>query len=139
VLLVGPQVENRPAVSASADLLIVESAPHELLFPRAAAVVHHGGVGTTGQALRSGHPMLIAPFAHDQPDNAYRASRLGVARVLYPGRYTAPRVASHLDELLGRGSYANRAQAVGRSVRADAGVDTACEEILALHARAKSS
>ena len=47
-------------------------APFSLLFPRAAAIVHHGGIGTTGQAMRSGRPSLVMPCAWDQPDNAER-------------------------------------------------------------------
>ena len=45
-------------------------------------IVHQGGVGTTGQALRAGRPMLIVPFGQDQPDNARRCVRLGVARTI---------------------------------------------------------
>ncbi len=52
-------------------------APFSELFPRAAAIVHHGGIGTTGLAMRSGRPMLVMPCAWDQPDNAERVARLG--------------------------------------------------------------
>jgi UDP:flavonoid glycosyltransferase YjiC (YdhE family) len=131
VLLAGSRRENRPAQS-SPDILIVESAPHEQLFSRASAIVHHGGVGTTGQALRAGRPMLVVPFAHDQPDNASRVKRLGAARVLYPRRYTSARVAENLDALLTQRTYADRAGDVGRIVRAERGVDAACEAIVRL-------
>jgi spore coat polysaccharide biosynthesis predicted glycosyltransferase SpsG len=47
-------------------------------MPRASVVVHQGGIGTTAEALRSGRPMLVVPFAHDQYDNAERVRRLGV-------------------------------------------------------------
>jgi rhamnosyltransferase subunit B len=113
-------------------MLIVDAAPHELLFPRASAIVHHGGVGTTGQALRSGRPMLVVPFAHDQPDNADRMRRLGVARVLYPRRYTHARAVDQLRALLTERTYADRAETVGRIVRAERGVEQACEIILRL-------
>jgi rhamnosyltransferase subunit B len=129
VLLVGRDPANRPSTT-SPEICVVEVAPHEQLFPRASAVVHHGGIGTTGQALRSGHPMLVVPFAHDQPDNAYRVSRLGVARVVYPRHYRAARVASELRALLTTSSHVSRADVVGRSVRADRGVEAACEFIL---------
>jgi len=62
-------------------------APFSELFPRAAAVVHHGGIGTTGLAMRSGCPMLVMPCAWDQADNAERAVRLGVARTIPRHRY----------------------------------------------------
>ena len=74
--------------------IAVDGAPHDQVFPRASAIVHQGGVGTTGQAMRSGRPELIVPFAHDQPDNAFRVQQLGIARVVYPPRYRAARVAA---------------------------------------------
>ena len=67
------------------------------------------------------------------------SKRLGVARILYPSRYTAARVKEQLRELLTRDTYANRAQAVGAMLQAERGVDAACDEILALHARASAA
>lgn len=55
-------------------------APFAVLFQKASIVQHHGGIGTSVQALAAGVPALITPFAHDQFDNAYRVSKLGVAR-----------------------------------------------------------
>jgi UDP:flavonoid glycosyltransferase YjiC (YdhE family) len=71
-----------------------------MMLPRVAAMVHQGGVGTTGQGLRAGVPMLVVPFAHDQPDNGMRVERLGVARNLAREQYQGERVASELKELL---------------------------------------
>jgi UDP:flavonoid glycosyltransferase YjiC (YdhE family) len=132
VLLVGPRAENRPADLMPPGVLLQEYAPHEQLFPRAAAIVHHGGVGTTSQALRSGRPMLVVPFAHDQPDNAYRVSRLGVARVVPPSRYRARRVASELGLLLDSRTTIGRAAEIGRTVGAERAIDPACDAILAV-------
>jgi rhamnosyltransferase subunit B len=70
------------------------------LFPRAAAVVHHGGIGTCAQGLAAGVPQLVMPMAFDQPDNALRLTRLGVAAALPPSRFTARRVAESLSGLL---------------------------------------
>ena len=92
VLLAGSFAQNRPD-SLPAGVLVVDHAPHQLLFPRAQAVVHQGGAGTLGQALRSGKPMIVVPHGHDQHDNAFRVTNLGVARTLYPQHYRAPRVA----------------------------------------------
>src|SRR5262249_15866724 len=75
VLLVGKDSSNRPA-SLPEGMLAVDYAPFSELFPQAAAIVHQGGVGTTAQAMRSGRPMLVMPYAHDQPDNAARIVRL---------------------------------------------------------------
>jgi UDP:flavonoid glycosyltransferase YjiC (YdhE family) len=128
VLLVGKDPANRPSPMPK-GVIAVEYAPHAALFARAAAVVHHGGVGTTAQVLRAGRPMLVVPHAHDQPDNAFRVNNLGVARVLYPKRYQAPEVASHLLALLEERSYADRSAEVGRIVRSEDGVAKACEAI----------
>ena len=75
-------------------------APFVSLFPRAAAVVHHGGIGTCAQGLAAGVPQLIMPMGFDQPDNAARLARLGVGEALPPARFTADRVAAALSRLL---------------------------------------
>jgi UDP:flavonoid glycosyltransferase YjiC (YdhE family) len=126
VLLVGRDPANRPP-ALSPDAIAVEYAPHGELFPRAAAVVHQGGAGTLALALRSGRPMVVVPYAHDQPDNAHRAARLGVARVVYPRRYTARRVADALRALLTHGDAGRRAAEVGAAVRAERGAAGACD------------
>jgi UDP:flavonoid glycosyltransferase YjiC (YdhE family) len=125
VLLVGKQAGNLPPRPIGKDALACAYAPHSELFPRAAAVVHQGGVGTTAQALRAGRPMLVVPFAHDQPDNASRVRRLGVARVLSRRAYRAPRVAAELRRLLESPRYTARAAAVGTQVRAEDGAAAA--------------
>jgi UDP:flavonoid glycosyltransferase YjiC (YdhE family) len=131
VLLVGGRTENRPLEPLPPDVWLEDYAPHERLFPRAAAIVHHGGIGTTSQSLKSGRPMLVVPFAHDQPDNAYRVSRLGVARVVPPSRYRAMRVAGELRALLESPTAVTRASEVGRAVRSERAIDVACDAILA--------
>jgi UDP:flavonoid glycosyltransferase YjiC (YdhE family) len=74
-------------------------APFKALLPRAAALVHSGGVGTTAQALRAGTPQLIAPLSHDQFDNAGRVERLGVGREI-SRTFRLPRVTRLLDQML---------------------------------------
>jgi UDP:flavonoid glycosyltransferase YjiC (YdhE family) len=130
VLLVGRDPANRPREWLRSGIMLAESAPHEELFPRAAAIVHQGGVGTTGQALRSGRPTLIVPHAHDQRDNASRALRLGAARVLYPGRYTAARVARELRTVLFDGALAEAAGRVGDAVRREDGAARAASDLI---------
>jgi UDP:flavonoid glycosyltransferase YjiC (YdhE family) len=63
-------------------------------------VVHHGGVGTAAQGLAAGVPQLIMPMAHDQPDQAQRLKRLGVADWLLPKDFQADAVAARLQQLL---------------------------------------
>jgi len=128
VLLTGGFAANRPA-RVPDGVLLVDRAPHQLLFPRARAVVHQGGAGTTAQALRAGCPMLVVPHSHDQPDNAWRVARLGVARTLYPKRYTAARAASELQRLLDDPSYAARAREAAVIVAAEGGAHAAADAI----------
>jgi UDP:flavonoid glycosyltransferase YjiC (YdhE family) len=129
VLLVGGSPASRPREPMPDGMIAVEYAPHSLVFPRAAAIVHQAGIGTAGQALRAGRPSLLVPFSHDQPDNADRITRLGIARTLYPWRYRVDRVARELKTLLEDDGYAKRAGEVGRIVQSERGVEAACEAI----------
>jgi rhamnosyltransferase subunit B len=129
VLMVGSDPANLPRAALGADAIAVERAPHSALFPRAAAIVHHGGIGTLGQALRAGRPMLVVPWSHDQPDNARRALHLGVARILSPQRYRADRATRAIGELLHDPAFAARAAEIGAIVRSEDGVGAACEAI----------
>jgi UDP:flavonoid glycosyltransferase YjiC (YdhE family) len=106
--------------------------PHSLVFPHAEAIVHHGGVGTTAQALRAGKPQLITPFAGDQPDNAMRMCRLGVARQLAPNAYTPRRAATDLAALTSDPALTRRAGEIGKAVAAERGAAVAADLIEAL-------
>ena len=128
VLLVGRHAHHRPA-EVSARTLVVDSAPHATLFPRAAAVVHQGGAGTLHQALAAGVPSLVVPHAHDQADNAGRLQRLGVARALVRRRYTVGRVTDEVRRLLGDEVLRTRAAEVGRRVVAEDGASAAADVI----------
>jgi UDP:flavonoid glycosyltransferase YjiC (YdhE family) len=119
---------NQPA-SLPAGVTACEYAPFSELFPRAAAVVHHGGIGTTGLAMRAGRAMLVVPYAHDQPDNAERLRRLGIAQVIPRPKYTASRAALALRRLLDDPAYARRAAAVGDQIRLENGVASACDSL----------
>jgi UDP:flavonoid glycosyltransferase YjiC (YdhE family) len=127
-VLILHEPRNRPR-DLPEGVAAFDYAPFSELFPRAAAVVHHGGIGTTGLALRSGRPMLVMPCAWDQPDNAERAARLGVARTLARRRYTPARVAAELRRLLDDPSYSRRASEVGEQVRQEDGVRAACDAL----------
>jgi UDP:flavonoid glycosyltransferase YjiC (YdhE family) len=78
----------------------VSFAPFAELFPRCAAVVHHGGIGTTGRALTAGTPQLVMPHAYDQIDNATRVQRLGAGSWLRPRHFTGAHLARALTELM---------------------------------------
>jgi rhamnosyltransferase subunit B len=128
VLIVGQEPENRP-VSLPAGVVACNYVPFAQLFPRATAIVHAGGVGTTGLAMRSGRPTLVMPCAHDQFDNAARVTRLGIARTISRRRYSPTRVAAELRHLLGDPQYSQRASAIGEKVRCEDGVGAACDAL----------
>jgi UDP:flavonoid glycosyltransferase YjiC (YdhE family) len=113
-------------------VIAFDYAPFSLLFPRAAAIVHHGGIGTTGEAMRSGRPSLIMPCTWDQPDNAFRAARLGIARTIARNRYEPRRVSRELRLLLEDPVYSDRASEIAINVRQEDGVNAACDAIAAM-------
>jgi rhamnosyltransferase subunit B len=128
VLLIGDE-RNRPSESLPEGIVAFDYAPYGQILPRAAAIVHQGGAGTTGQALRAGVPMLIVPFNHDQPDNASRIARLGVGRTIPRAKYTAANAARELDRLLSDESYTAKAAEIGRQVRNENGASKAADAI----------
>ena len=119
--------------SVGREVFVTDWAPHSELFHRAAAVVHQGGAGTLHTALAAGRPMLVVPFAHDQPDNAARVERLGVARVLYPQHYSPARVRRALDRLLSDPVVTGTADTLGALVRAEDGGAAATRALTQLH------
>ena len=133
VLLIGSDPRNRPRTDLPESICIAEYAPYSSLFPRASMVVHQGGVGTTAQCLRAGRPMLIMPYSHDQPDNARRMRRLGVARVIQREKYTPLRAARKLARMMDEPLFAERAANVATLIRAEDGVLNACDALESLY------
>jgi UDP:flavonoid glycosyltransferase YjiC (YdhE family) len=128
VLILGKNPRNR-LPSLPEGVIALDYAPFSQLFPRGAAVVHPGGIGTTGLAMQAGRPMLVVPHAHDQPDNAERLTRLGVARTVPPRRYAPARVAAELRRLLDDTPYSRRASEVRAAMRREDGVRAACDAL----------
>jgi len=126
VLLIG---KNTPPANLTKDLIAVSYAPYSQVFPRACAIAHQGGIGTTAQALRAGRPTVVMPYSHDQPDNAARVERLGTSRTIGRKNYSASRVAHELGELLDNPSYAAKAIEIGRIIKSENGVCIACDAI----------
>jgi UDP:flavonoid glycosyltransferase YjiC (YdhE family) len=114
------------------DVIACEYVPFSRIFPKAAAIVHAGGISSTGLAMRAGRPMLVVPFAHDQPDNAERLKRLGIALMVPGRRYTTTRAVVALRPLLEDPSYARRAAEVGERMRQEDGVEAACDALEAV-------
>lgn len=100
-------------------------APFSRLLPRAALTVHHGGIGTTAQGLRSGRPTLICPLSHDQFDNAARARRLGVSHSLPHRSLDERRLTAALAELLSDSSASERAAGLGLAIAREDGASVA--------------
>jgi UDP:flavonoid glycosyltransferase YjiC (YdhE family) len=75
-------------------------APFRRLFPRCAAVVHHGGVGTVAECFAAGVPQVILPIAFDQKDNAIRVKRLGAGEWVRAGRASGGRIAALVKSML---------------------------------------
>ncbi|MBX3229401.1 MAG: glycosyltransferase family 1 protein [Labilithrix sp.] len=108
---------------------VVDETPHDWLFPRVAAVVHHGGVGTFHEALRAGRPNVIMTFFGDQPFWALLNRKLGTGpRALARSRVTAERLAAAIRAALGPDHRA-RAEALGARLRAEPGAARAAERI----------
>lgn len=132
VLLTGAQTSGRVRIPLPDTMMASNYAPYSAVFPHAAVVVHHGGIGTTAQTLRAGHPMLVVPFVSDQLDNAVRARELGIARVVDKRSYTAKRAQAELTRLLSESSYSSRAADLGQKIRNEDGVGAACDALEAL-------
>jgi rhamnosyltransferase subunit B len=81
------------------EIFHADYAPFSQVFPRARLVIHHGGIGTIAQCLAAAVPQLVMPLAFDQPDNAARLERLGVARSLDPRKFQPQRIIPVLQEL----------------------------------------
>lgn len=132
VLLVGDHAVARHRPLAAADRMVLGSAPHAALFPHAAAVIHHGGIGTAAQALRAGRAQLVCPFFGDQFDNAERLRRLGVATTLPLRRFTAARGMAALDDLLASPDKRRRAAELGPAMSGEDGPALAATRIAML-------
>lgn len=126
VLLVGDNSISDPLPPGTA---VFPYAPFSKILPRASLVVHPGGIGTTAQALVARRPMLVVPYAFDQPDNAARVERLGVARVIRRKDYEARRLTTEVDRMLSDAAYTAAAVEIGRRIADEDGVGSACDAI----------
>lgn len=104
-------------------ICLIDQAPHDWLFPRVAAVVHHGGAGTTAAGLRAGKPTLIAPFFGDQPFWGRRVHELGVGPQPIPQKkLTVDNLAAAITQAAGDADMRRRAAALGGQIQAEDGV-----------------
>lgn len=123
-----PQPATPPAApqALSDDLLMIDEVPHTYLFPRVAAVVHHGGCGTVAASLTAGKPTQVVPFLLDQHLWAHRVAALGAGpAAIKPGELTGDRLGDILTELTTTPEMQRTAAYVGSRLRAENGVDSA--------------
>jgi len=112
------------------NVFVVDSAPHSWLFPRMAAVVHHGGAGTTAEGLRAGVPTLLVPFVLDQPFWGARIKALGLGPNPIPQKnLTANRLAHAIRIAVTDSGMRQRASLCGEAIRAENGLSNAVKII----------
>lgn len=103
------------------DIHILQAAPHSWLFPRMAAVIHHGGAGTTHEGLRWGRPTVICPLFLDQPYWGQQIANLGAGATPVPQKsLTVPSLAKAIDQVL-QPQVLSRATEIGESLRSENG------------------
>jgi UDP:flavonoid glycosyltransferase YjiC (YdhE family) len=119
-----------PTENSPPEVCVVKSAPHHWLFPQVAAVVHHGGAGTTAAGLRAGKPTLIIPHMADQPYWGRRVYELGVGVGPVPRhKLTVETLAAGLDRLARDTRMRDYAATLGEKIRAERGVEAAVAAI----------
>jgi rhamnosyltransferase subunit B len=127
-MLLTPHREQIPA-SLPPGVQHFDYVPLGLLLPHAAALVHHGGIGTCAQGLATGVPQIVMPLAHDQPDNARRLRALGVSRTLWPKKFRGPALARALEELWKDSATKPACGDVAERLKKEDAIGTACRVI----------
>ncbi|TSI14994.1 glycosyltransferase [Brevibacterium aurantiacum] len=116
------------ATESSDDVLVIDSAPHDWLFPRVSAVVHHGGAGTTGIGLASGRPSLVCPFLGDQSFWANRVHELGAGPAPLPrAKITARALAERFTDLVETECYRSGSALLAQRISTESGTEQAVE------------
>jgi rhamnosyltransferase subunit B len=121
-----------PAILADPQpkgICAVPYAPFSAIYPRCAAAVHHGGIGTTAQSLRAGIPVLIVPWGADQFFDGAQVQRLGAGLWMQRRFYAMERATHALDTLLRVPGYRNAAQAIATQIAREDGVAALCDAL----------
>lgn len=111
--------------------------PQDWLFRHAAALIHHGGIGTTARALRNDCPMLVEPFGNDQFFNARQIVGLGLGAAMHPQRLRQDAVAEVLERRVLTPETRQRVAALGAAIRAERGLETAADGVESLLGEAR--
>ncbi len=117
------------------DILMMPYVTYSHVFPRASVIIHQGGSGTTGEALRAGRPMLVVPYGWDQPDNAYRIERLGAGLHLPRSKYTVDGATAAIKLLLDNPAILAKSTELASRMRDEDAIGSACDAIDSLLTR----
>lgn len=112
-----------------ASVLALPFAPFSQVYPRCAVVIHHGGIGTTAQALRAGTPQLVVPWAVDQFWTGAQVRRIGAGLTLQRKSYTATLATPLLRDLLANPLYQKHCSALAGEIAREDGVATLCDAL----------
>ncbi len=140
-LLIGA-LPDEVAEPGATDVMALPFAPYSYVFPRSRAIIHHGGAGTTAQALRYGVPALVVPWGFDQYYAGRRVQDIGAGRLILRKRFTAEHASRALDELLKGSHIAAKTAAIRDKIAHEDGVATLCdalEDVLADASRLPAS
>jgi sterol 3beta-glucosyltransferase len=114
---------------SSEDLLYLESAPHDWLFPRCHMVIHHGGAGTTAAGLRAGLPNIVIPFTADQPFRGRRVHAIGAGpKPIFIKNLSVENLTRTITEA-GSGALRRHAQVIGQQIRNEDGISESVKRI----------
>jgi rhamnosyltransferase subunit B len=128
-MLIAGRREYVPATIPK-DVGVFTYAPYSHVFPRALVNVHHGGIGTTAQALRAGRPQLVTALAYDQFDNGARVQRGGAGLRARHSKLTSAQLADLLARLINEPGFASRAGKIAEDVTREDGARVAAEVLV---------
>ena len=128
--LIAAGCDSLPIIALPKNVFGIDGVPHEWLFPRVAAAVHHGGAGTTAASLRSGCPTIICPLQGDQPYWGNRVQDLGAgSRPIPQKKLTAEALATAILEVTSDEKIRQNARELGIRIRAENGLRNALDLI----------